>query len=107
MVWSSPDAQNWSVVATLGSAGAALGSAWGLTRMGDGLVVTGFGALPDGTRKPLLWSGRTPESIRPITTDGAAGSMYAAIVVDGSLTAIGAGQSGTETAAAAWTVQLP
>ncbi len=107
VVWSSPDAQNWSVVATLGSAGAALGSAWGLTRMGDGLVVTGFGALPDGTRKPLLWSGRTPESIRPITTDGAAGSMYAAIVVDGSLTAIGAGQSGTETAAAAWTVQLP
>jgi hypothetical protein len=103
VLWTAPDRQTWSA-SPLPSAGAALGSAWGLARLGDGtLVVTGFRAAADGTRTPLLWSGAGTGDLRPVPTTGVTGSVYAATVVDGALTALG----GTDAGAAAWTVALP
>jgi hypothetical protein len=101
VLWSAPDRLTWSA-SPLPATGSALGSAWGLARLGDGtLVVTGFRAAADGTRMPLLWSGAG--DLRAVPTTGATGSVYATIMVDGVLTALG----GTDTGAAAWTVALP
>jgi len=107
VIWTSPDAEAWTVAAALENAGSTAGSAWGLTRLANGsLLVSGFRAAPDGTTLPLLWSGATPSAmqVRPVT---GAGTLHAVTMSGGALVAIGSARPATDPVAAAWTVQLP